>query len=53
MLQPRDQMQVSYVAGRFFTSWATREAFENVLRSNYIIYDDVGNSSTFSTAKYL
>ena len=26
--QPRDQTQVSHVAGRFFTSWATREAQE-------------------------
>ena len=24
--QPRDQTQVSYIAGRFFTSWVTREA---------------------------
>ena len=24
--QPRDQTQVSCIAGRFFTSWATREA---------------------------
>ena len=24
--QPRDQIQVSWIAGRFFTSWATREA---------------------------
>ena len=24
--QPRDQTQVSNIAGRFFTSWATREA---------------------------
>ena len=24
--QPRDQTQVSPIAGRFFTSWATREA---------------------------
>ena len=24
--QPRDQAQVSHIAGRFFTSWATREA---------------------------
>ena len=24
--QPRDRTQVSHVAGRFFTSWATREA---------------------------
>ena len=27
--QPRDQTQVSHVAGRFFTSWATREAQES------------------------
>ena len=26
--QPRDQTQVSFIAGRFFTSWATREAQE-------------------------
>ena len=26
--QPRDQTQVSHVAGRFFTSWGTREAQE-------------------------
>ena len=26
--QPRDQIQVSCIAGRFFTSWATREAQE-------------------------
>ena len=24
--QPRDQTQVSHIAGRFFTNWATREA---------------------------
>ena len=24
--QPRDWTQVSHIAGRFFTSWATREA---------------------------
>ena len=27
--QPRDQTQVSHVAGKFFTSWATREAQEH------------------------
>ena len=27
-LQPRDWTQVSHIAGRFFTSWATREAPE-------------------------
>ena len=26
--QPRDQTQVFHIAGRFFTSWATREAQE-------------------------
>ena len=26
--QPRDQSQVSHIAGRFFPSWATREAQE-------------------------
>ena len=25
--QPRDQTQVSHIAGRFFTAWATREAW--------------------------
>ena len=27
--QPRDRTQVSHIAGRFFTSWATREAQED------------------------
>ena len=31
--QPRDRTQVSLIAGRFFTSWATREAL-NQLHSN-------------------
>ena len=26
--QPRDQTQVSHIAGRLFTNWATREAQE-------------------------
>ena len=26
--QPRDQTQVPHIAGRFFTSWAIREAQE-------------------------
>ena len=25
--QPRDQTQVSHIAGGFFTSWVTREAY--------------------------
>ena len=28
--QPRDWTQVSCIAGRFFTSWATREAHRNI-----------------------
>ena len=28
IFQPRDQTQVSHIAGRFFTAWATREAQE-------------------------
>ena len=27
-IQPREPTQVSHIAGRFFTSWATREAQE-------------------------
>ena len=29
--QPRDRTQVSHIAGRFFTSWAPREAHQNEL----------------------
>ena len=29
--QPRDRTQVSCIAGKFFTSWATREALEGIL----------------------
>ena len=31
--QPRDQTQVSYIAGRFFTSWATRETCSLLIRT--------------------
>ena len=31
--QPRDQTQVSYIAGGFFTSWATREATKDKYKS--------------------
>ena len=35
--QPRDQTQVSHIAGGFFTSWAAREAQAyTVLYVNYI-----------------
>ena len=30
--QPRDRTQVSHIAGRFFTIWATREALQAALR---------------------
>ena len=33
--QPRDQTQVSYIAGSFFTSWATRDAHVNIIDSKY------------------
>ena len=29
--QPRDQIQISHIAGGFFTSWATREAHRILL----------------------
>ena len=37
--QPRDQTQVSRIAGRFFTSWTTREAFleEMMLKLSTIV----------------
>ena len=36
--QPRDRTQVSCIAGRFFTSWATREGFRNM---DFIIWETV------------
>ena len=49
--QPRDQTQVSRIAGRFFTDWATRKALKHtrnhnlfnlghlfVLKASYIAY---------------
>ena len=35
--QPRDQTWVSCIADRFFTSWATREALEWVVYTNWAI----------------
>ena len=29
--QPRDRTRVSYIAGRFFTIWATREAYDLII----------------------
>ena len=36
--QPRDRTQVSHITGRFFTSWATREAKINVGNAKYFVY---------------
>ena len=36
--QPRDQTQVSYTAGRFFTSWATRETLQGILKGKNTTY---------------
>ena len=37
---PRDQTQVSHIAGGFFTIWATREAYFSVLFTN-LLYTDM------------
>ena len=37
--QPRDLTQVSYIAGRFFTIWATREAQPGALLDNLRLSD--------------
>ena len=36
--QPMDQTQVSCIAGRLFTSWATREAQEGTIETHKSIY---------------
>ena len=36
--QPRDQTQVSYIAGRFFTVWATREDIFCIAMVNFSEY---------------
>ena len=36
--QPRDQTQVSHMAGRFFTSWATREAQKRGTQERDLLY---------------
>ena len=35
--QPRDQIQVSCIAGRFFTIWATRKEQSGCQRNNWLI----------------
>ena len=49
--QPRDRTQVSRIAGRFFTSWATREAQETEIHicRNYPI--DINNSTQCSRCR--
>ena len=37
--QSRDQIQVSRIAGRFFTSWATREAWKHPYVSHSVVSD--------------
>ena len=41
--QPRDRTQVSRIAGRFFTSWATREAsfFSKMLVKNDTLFYEI------------
>ena len=41
--QPRDWTQVSHIAGRFFTSWATREAQKGI--ESWLIFYQPGKSS--------
>ena len=50
--QPRDRTQVSCIAGRFFTIWATREAQDN-LRNSLSFTQNCSNSheSAFSEGK--
>ena len=35
--QPRDRTQVSHIEGGFFTSWATREAQDNLENPSYLL----------------
>ena len=36
--QPRNQTLVSHIAGRFFTSWATKEAQEDIMLLPYSVF---------------
>ena len=47
--QPRDQTQVPRTAGRFSTSWATREAHVPL----YVVNENNSNNTTFSQKKFL
>ena len=35
--QPRDQTQVSHIAGRFFTSWATKKTLDLVTKDIHLM----------------
>ena len=45
--QPRDETQGSCIAGRFFSSWATREAHRNKLSFVKVIFCDWSNLPRF------
>ena len=49
--QPRDQTQVSRIAGRFFTIWATREALRHTRKDGCVTCDGGGNCSDSSTSQ--
>ena len=40
--QPRDQTQVSRIAGRFFTHWAMREAQSEIVKNVQVIQMKAG-----------
>ena len=37
---PKDQTQVSCIAGRFFTSWASREALTEEILNQITVYEE-------------
>ena len=52
--QPRDQTQVSHIAGGFFTSWATREAsLLQLFLFFFFLRHKVVTSSEFHTCSYI
>ena len=38
--QPRDRTQVSYIAGRFFTIWATRETL-GIAQTKFLLREEM------------
>ena len=50
IFQPRDQTQVSHIAGRFFTSWATREALKPPFNIN-ITSDQIRSDQSLSRVR--